>query len=180
MFLVQRTSILNTHQKTLPYFKWRTPEGCNNAACMAYSFTIGCMNDISLFYYFTISGQILLSVSPACYTLSRKKIIEIIHGGTGSTLGHNFYMGTQNELELEIWWRGLLIHASELHLWHFEVYLYWEAICLQYMCGGTMYRTQPPRTRSANPHEGKWSSLGHQDKHQRGSCLHRSCFLPLR
>ena len=33
------------------------------------------------------------------YTQSRKKkkdLNNVIHGGTGSTWGHNFYMGTQN------------------------------------------------------------------------------------
>ena len=36
------------------------------------------------------------------YTLSRKKNNKIIRGGTGSSWGHNFYMGTQNGSKHEI------------------------------------------------------------------------------
>ena len=46
---------------------------------------------------------------------------NLIRGAFESTWGHNFYMGTQNGSKLEVWWRGLLIHASESKLWHFEV-----------------------------------------------------------
>ena len=42
-----------------------------------------------------------------------------------------FYMGTQNGSKLVVWWQGLLIHASELKLWHFEVF--------QYVCIGKPY-----------------------------------------
>ena len=47
----------------------------------------------------------LLSVWSPCYTLSRKKNNKIIRGGTGSSWGHNFYMGTQNGSKHKIWWR---------------------------------------------------------------------------
>ena len=43
-----------------------------------------------------------------------------------------FYMGTQNGSKLEIWWRGLLIHASEFKLRQFEVFHY-------YVCIGKLY-----------------------------------------
>ena len=65
------------------------------------------------------------------YTLSKKKkkknFNNLIRRGT---LGYNFYMGMQNGSKVEVWQRGLLIHASE---WHFEVFqcLYREAIHLQ-------------------------------------------------
>jgi hypothetical protein len=45
----------------------------------------------------------------------------------GNTLGHNFYMGTQNGLR-----QGILIHALEIKLWHFEVlpYVYMGKSCI--------------------------------------------------
>jgi hypothetical protein len=43
------------------------------------------------------------------------KLNNLIHGG------YNFYMGTQNESKLGNWQQGILIHALELKLWHFEV-----------------------------------------------------------
>ena len=49
-----------------------------------------------------------------CFLLWKKELI--IHEGTGSTRGHKFYMGTQNESNLEIWWRRLLILASNSNL----------------------------------------------------------------
>ena len=33
-------------------------------------------------------------------------------------------MGTQNGSKLEIWWKGILIHALELKLWPFELFPY--------------------------------------------------------
>ena len=49
-------------------------------------------------------------------------------GGAGSTLGHNFYTGTQNGSKLDIWRRQILIHTLELKLKHFKV--------LSYVCIG--------------------------------------------
>ena len=46
----------------------------------------------------------------ACYTLGRKSLNNVIHGGTGSASGHYFYMG---RLKTRILMAGLLIHASE-------------------------------------------------------------------
>ena len=46
---------------------------------------------------------------------------NVIHGGFGSTLGDNFYMGTQNGSKLEIRPERILIHALELKLRPFEV-----------------------------------------------------------
>ena len=55
--------------------------------------------------YVVVFGQfLLLSMWSPCYTPSRvenRKKIKI-HGGFGSTLGDNFFMGTQNGSKLEI------------------------------------------------------------------------------
>jgi hypothetical protein len=48
--------------------------------------------------------------------LEKKYLNNLIHGGSGSTWGYNFYMGTQNGLKLEISWQGILIHPLELKL----------------------------------------------------------------
>ena len=63
----------------------------------------------------------------------KQKLNDLIHGGFGSTSGHNLYIGTQNGSKLEVWQRGL-IHASVkvMVLWSFPIlYLYREAIRLQ-------------------------------------------------
>ena len=43
------------------------------------------------------------------------------------------YMGTQNGSKLEVWRWGLLIHASGLKLWHFEIFSH---VCMRkpYVC----------------------------------------------
>ena len=64
--------------------------------------------------------KILLSVSAP---LKKTNLNNVIHGGTGSTSGHNFYMGTQNGSKLEFWWWELLIHASEFKLRCIEFYI---------------------------------------------------------
>ena len=45
-------------------------------------------------------------------------------GGSGSTWGDNFYMGTQNGSKLEIRPWGILIHTLKLKLRPFEVTTY--------------------------------------------------------
>ena len=69
--------------------------------------------------YVAVSEQFffLLSVWPR-YTLSRNKLI---HGGIGSTLECNFYMGMQNGSKNEIWHENNLIHALEFKLRSLEV-----------------------------------------------------------
>ena len=57
----------------------------------------------------------------------------IMPSPVGNTLGHTFYMGTQNRSKLGVWRQGLLIHASELKLWYFEVFLYF-CIGKPYIC----------------------------------------------
>ena len=69
------------------------------------------------------------------YTLN-----NVIRGGIGSTSGRNFYMGMQNASKLKDWRRGLLIHASELKLWHFEVFPY-ISIGKPYICNVFRPRT---------------------------------------
>ena len=48
--------------------------------------------------------SVLVALLHTNYTLSIKKanLNNVIHGGFGSTWGHNFYMGTQNGSKLEI------------------------------------------------------------------------------
>ena len=69
-------------------------------------------------------------------------------GGLGSTWGDNFYMSTQNELELEIWPWGILIYTLELKLRHFEVSpicLYREALYLQrFLCACAVINREYP------------------------------------
>ena len=45
-------------------------------------------------YYLRISGQFFVLSALACLKLHTK----VICGGTGSTWGQSFYMGTQNEI----------------------------------------------------------------------------------
>ena len=68
--------------------------------------------------------DIWITLSSLVDLLHTKGLRNIVCGGTGSTWGHNFYMGVQIESKLEIWWRRLLIQASELvmALWSFPMF----------------------------------------------------------
>ena len=87
----------------------------------------------SIIWWFLDNFFFCLVFRSPCYTLSKKKQNIIIRGGTGNAWGCNFYTGTQNGSEYEIWWHGNLIHTLELKLWHFKVFpcLYREAMRLQ-------------------------------------------------
>ena len=54
----------------------------------------------------------------------KSKLNNLIHGGFGSTWGHNFCTGMQNGSKLEIWPERILIYSLELKLQPFEVFPY--------------------------------------------------------
>ena len=102
---VRRTKDLaQSHQTLFP--PWGKTGRDYYACSYAYALISGQIK-LWIYLYMRISGQVffLLSVSLACYTLSRKnKLNNIIIRALGNTWRYNFYIGMQGSMQLEKGW----------------------------------------------------------------------------
>ena len=96
-------------------------------------------------------------------------------GDLGALGWHDFYMCTQNWLKLEIWYERILIHALELALGSFPMFV---CIC-DVLCHGTTWWAWSCVHTHTHTHTRTWRSLPICTKlhYMQSGCIVRLCML---